>query len=95
MSATHTASGTTSGGGNVSGGGNNSGGGGGRSRWAAVILTAALALVAFTVQWGVVSARLDGVEKRLDEFIVEARAMRTAYADLERRVAFIEGRASR
>ena len=63
----------------------------GRSRWAAVILTALLALIAFTVQWGVVSARLDGVEKRLDELIVETRAMRVAYADLERRVAFLEG----
>lgn len=67
----------------------------GRSRWAAVILTGSLALVAFTVQWGVVNARLDGVEKRLDELIVETRAMRSAYADLERRVAFLEGRASK
>lgn len=69
--------------------------GNGRSRWAAVILTALLALLTVTVQWGVVSARLDGVEKRLDELIVEARAMRSAYADLERRVAFLEGRASK
>jgi len=69
--------------------------GNGRSRWAAVILTALLALATVTVQWGMVNARLDGVEKRLDELIVEARAMRGAYADLERRVAFLEGRASK
>jgi len=68
--------------------------GAGRSRWAAVILTALLALATVTVQWGMVNARLDGVEKRLDELIVESRLMRGAYADLERRVAFLEGRAS-
>lgn len=61
-------------------------------RWGAMGLTALLALLAVTVQWGVVNARLDGVEKRLDELIVEARAMRTAYADLERRLSFLEGR---
>ena len=73
----------------TSGGGSN-----GSSRWAGVILAALLALAAFTVQWGVVTAKLDGVEKRLDELIVEARAMRSAYGDLERRVSFLEGRSS-
>jgi len=69
--------------------------GNGRSRWAAVILTALLALATVTVQWGMVNARLYGVEKRLDELIVESRLMRGAYAELERRVAFLEGAASR
>lgn len=64
---------------------------GGRARWAAVVLTAALALMTVTMQWGVVNTRLDGVEKRLDELLFETRAMRGAYADMERRVSFLEG----
>jgi len=62
------------------------------SRWAGVALTALLAVLAFTVQWGVVTAKLDHVEKRLDELIVEARALRTEYQAIERRVSFLEGR---
>jgi len=62
------------------------------SRWADVALTALLAVLAFTVQWGVVTAKLDHVEKRLDELIVEARALRTEYQAIERRVSFLEGR---
>lgn len=63
-----------------------------RSRLAGAVVTAAIAVLAFTVQWGVVTAKLDQVEKRLDELIVEARALRSTYSDLERRVAFLEGR---
>lgn len=62
------------------------------SRWAGVALTALVAVLAFTVQWGVVTAKLDHVEKRLDELIVEARALRTEYQAIERRVSFLEGR---
>jgi len=62
------------------------------SRWAGVLLTAAIALVAFTVQWGVVTTKLDHVEQRLDELIVEARALRTEYQSIERRVSYLEGR---
>lgn len=62
------------------------------SRWAGVALTALLAVLAFTVQWGVVTAKLDHVEKRLDELIVEARALRTEYQAIERRVSFLDGR---
>lgn len=63
----------------------------GWSRWAGVILTAVIAVSAFTVQWGVVTTKLDHVEKRLDELIVEARALRAEYQSIERRVAFLEG----
>ncbi|MEP0848343.1 MAG: hypothetical protein HRF50_16160 [Phycisphaerae bacterium] len=62
------------------------------SRWAGVVLTALLAVLAFTVQWGVVTAKLDHVEKRLDELIVEARALRSEYQAIERRVSYLEGR---
>jgi hypothetical protein len=62
------------------------------TRWAGVIVTIAIAALAFTVQWGVVTTKLDHVEKRLDELIVEARALRTEYQAVERRVSFLEGR---
>jgi hypothetical protein len=62
------------------------------TRWAGVIVTIAIAALAFTVQWGVVTTKLDHVEKRLDELIVEARALRTEYQDVERRVSYLEGR---
>jgi len=66
-----------------------------RSRWIAVILTGFVTLSAITIQWGVVTAKLDNVEKRLDEFIADARATRANYTELERRVAFLEGRSSK
>jgi regulator of replication initiation timing len=64
--------------------------GNGGSRWAGVILTAVIAMSAFTVQWGVVTTKLDHVEKRLDELIVEARALRAEYQSIERRVSYLE-----
>lgn len=62
------------------------------SRWAGVVVTIVLAALAITVQWGVVTTKLDHVEKRLDELIVEARALRSEYQAIERRVSFLEGR---
>ncbi len=61
------------------------------SRWAGVLVTALIAVLAFTVQWGVVTGKLEQVEKRLDELIVEARSVRAAYHELERRVSYLEG----
>ncbi|MBX3356435.1 MAG: hypothetical protein KF724_12135 [Phycisphaeraceae bacterium] len=66
--------------------------GNGTHRWAAVLLTAALAVLAMTVQWGVVTTKLDHVEKRLDELIVEARSLRAEYQSIERRISWLEGR---
>ncbi len=66
----------------------------GRARWAGVALTAGLAVAALIVQWGVVTTKLDQVEKRLDEFIAEASELRSEYRDMERRVAYLEGRLS-
>lgn len=66
--------------------------GNGTHRWAAVLLTAALAVLAMTVQWGVVTTKLDHVEKRLDELIVEARSLRAEYQAIERRISWLEGR---
>lgn len=66
----------------------------GAARWAGVVLTIVLAAVAVTVQWGVVTTKLDHVEQRLDELIVEARALRSEYQSIERRVSYLEGRLS-
>ena len=49
--------------------GNNSNGQNGSARWAGVVVTVVLAAGAMTVQWGVVTTKLQQVEKRLDEFI--------------------------
>lgn len=68
------------------------GGNGARARWAGVAVTVLLAAGAMTVQWGVVTTKLQQVEKRLDELIVEARSLRTEYQAIERRVSYLEGR---
>jgi len=64
----------------------------GTARWAGVMVTIVLAAAAVTVQWGVVTTKLDHVEQRLDELIVEARSLRTEYQSIERRVSYLEGR---
>jgi hypothetical protein len=63
-----------------------------RVQWVGIVITILLAGGAMTVQWGVVTAKLQQVEKRLDELIVEARALRTEYQAIERRVSYLEGR---
>lgn len=63
-----------------------------RVQWAGIVVTILLAAGAMTVQWGVVTAKLQQVEKRLDEFLGEARALRTEYQSIERRVSYLEGR---
>lgn len=60
-------------------------------RWAVVVVTLVFALLAYAVQWGVVTTKLAHVETRLDELIAETRGLRSAYADLERRMSFLEG----
>ncbi len=76
--------------------GNGQNGNGGKAslriQWAGLVLTVLLAAGAMTVQWGVVTAKLQQVEKRLDELIVEARALRVEYQAIERRVSYLEGR---
>lgn len=63
-----------------------------KARWAGVLLTIVLAGGAMTVQWGVVTTKLQQVEKRLDEFIGEARSIRADYQAMERRVSYLEGK---
>ena len=72
--------------------GNNSNGQNGSARWAGVVVTVVLAAGAMTVQWGVVTTKLQQVEKRLDEFIGEARSIRADYQAMERRVSYLEGK---
>ena len=63
-----------------------------KARWASVAVTLIVAAGAMTVQWGVVTTKLQQVEKRLDEFIGEARALRTEYQSMEHRLSYLEGR---
>jgi len=64
----------------------------GVAKWAGVLVTIILTVGAMTIQWGVVTTKLQQVEKRLDEFIGEARALRMEYQSIERRVSYLEGR---
>ncbi|MBI1374495.1 MAG: hypothetical protein GC159_17395 [Phycisphaera sp.] len=82
----------------VAGSGAGSGGGGGSGgvewrKWS-IILTLLLALLAVSVQWGMVNARLDQMDKRLDELIFETRGLRDEYRDIDRRLSFLEGQKS-
>lgn len=61
--------------------------------WTAVLITTVSGLIAVTVQWGVVTAKLDNVEKRLDEMIFETRSVRSEYQDIQKRLSVLEGRA--
>lgn len=54
-------------------------------------LTVAAAILAFTVQWGAVSAQIEGLDRRLDEIVIELRQSRENYAELSRRISFLEG----
>ena len=66
--------------------------GNGKARWASVAVTIIIAAGAMTVQWGVVTTKLQQVEKRLDEFIGEARSLRAEYQAMEHRLSYLEGR---
>lgn len=63
-----------------------------KARWAGVLVTIILAAGAMTVQWGVVTTKLQQLEKRMDEFIGEARTIRTQHQEMERRVSYLEGK---
>lgn len=65
-----------------------------KARWAGVIVTIILAAGAMTIQWGVVTTKLQQLEKRMDEFIGEARSIRSEYQAMERRVSYLEGKVS-
>lgn len=64
----------------------------GKVRWASLVVSVVIAAGAMTVQWGVVTTKLQQVEKRLDEFISEAHALRTEYQEMERRLSYLEGK---
>ena len=63
-----------------------------KARWAGVLVTIVLAAGAMTVQWGVVTTKLQQVEKRLDEFIGEARSIRADYQAMGLRISYLEGK---
>jgi len=65
-----------------------------KARWAGVFVTIILAAGAMTIQWGVVTTKLQQLEKRMDEFIGEARSIRAEYQAMERRVSYLEGKVS-
>ena len=64
------------------------------ARWAGVLVTIILAAGAMTIQWGVVTTKLQQVEKRLDEFLGEAKSIRAQYAEMEHKLWYLEGRIS-
>ena len=61
------------------------------SRWAGVMLTAMIAVSAYAVQWGVVTTKLDQIDRQLGNLAVELRSMRTDLTAAERRLSFVEG----
>ena len=63
-----------------------------KARWAGVLVTIIHATGAMTIQWGVVTTKLQQLEKRMDEFIGEARNIRSEYQAMERRVSYLEGK---
>jgi len=63
-----------------------------KARWAGVGITAAIAVLALTVQWGVVTTRLETVGTRLGELTTEIRSLRSDLVSIERRVSYLEGR---
>ena len=65
-----------------------------KARWAGVLVTIILAAGAMTIQWGVVTTKLQQLEKRMDEFIGEARSIRAEYQAMGRRVSYLEGKVS-
>jgi len=64
----------------------------GRVRWAGIGLTALIGVLALTVQWGVVTTKLDQVVRQLDGLTVEIRSLRGDLVSIERRVSYLEGR---
>ena len=61
-------------------------------RWAGTAVTVIIALIAYAVQWGVVTTKLSQIECRLGDIVTEVRTMRDQLAATERRVSFLEGR---
>ncbi len=64
----------------------------GKARWAGIGLTALIGILALTVQWGVVTTKLDQVARQLDGLTVEIRSLRGDLISIERRVSYLEGR---
>ena len=64
----------------------------GKARWAGIGLTALIGVLALTVQWGVVTTKLDQVGRQLDSLAVEIRSLRSDIYSIERRVSYLEGR---
>lgn len=64
-------------------------------QWSGAIVTALIAVVAFSAQWGVAITKLELMEKRLDEFILEAKTLRLECADLNNRVSLLEAKAKK
>ena len=50
------------------------------------------AFAGLSVQWGIVHAKLEHMEKRLDEFLFESRTLNQSVRDIDRRVGTLEGR---
>jgi hypothetical protein len=64
----------------------------GKARWAGIGLTALIGVLALTVQWGVVTTKLDQVGRQLDDLTEEIHSLRSDIYSIERRVSYLEGR---
>lgn len=64
----------------------------GRSRWVGVTLTALIAVIAMSVQWGVFVASNKSVAKEVAALTAEIRSMRDDKDAMDRRLSRIEGR---
>lgn len=62
------------------------------SRWTGTAVTITIAALAFSAQWGVVTAKLNAIEQRLIDSINESRATRTDVQNIGQRVSCLEGK---
>lgn len=61
-------------------------------KWAGTAVTIAIAALAFSAQWGVVTAKLNAIEQRMADFVSESRAVRTDVQNIGQRVSCLEGK---
>ena len=59
-----------------------------------VLVPTAFAMLAFAMQWGVVTTRLEGVERGLDELLSKADAICSESKEIGKRLAYLEGQIS-
>jgi hypothetical protein len=59
--------------------------------WLMLAIVAVWVVFVVTVQWLIACARLDDMNARLSSMAIDTRAKNSVYADMQRRIGFIEG----